>query len=162
VHVEGLPETRVTCAGMCRPAATCPARCELPVLPASLPAAQPGTLATWRFDRFGNRITSPAGEAPFLATATGPGELKTKVIEEGSGLVKIRYMLLLILIQPDCIPVPSLESKCLWKCILNKDMVLGQCDPPVNGETSENCSPSADNCGIQSLTQHASKVSREA
>lgn len=101
------------------------------MLPASLPAAQPGTLATWRFDRFGNRITSPAGEAPFLATATGPGELKTKVIEEGSGLVKIRYMLLFILIQPNCTPVHSFESNILWKCILDEDMVLGQCDPPV-------------------------------
>ena len=81
---------KVTCAGMCRPAATCPARCDLPALPASLPAAQPGSLATWRFDRFGNRITSCVGEAPFLATATGPGELKTKVLEKGDGSVEFR------------------------------------------------------------------------
>ncbi|CAL8470627.1 g10169 [Coccomyxa elongata] len=91
VHVDGMPETKVTCAGMCRPAATCPARCELPSLPALLPAAQPGSFATWRFDRFGNRLTSSVGEAPFLATGTGPGELKTKVLENGDGSAQIRY-----------------------------------------------------------------------
>jgi hypothetical protein len=56
-----------------------------------LPAAQPGTISTWRFDRFGNRITSVLREAPFLAYGKGPGDLKTRVVEMGDGSVQIRH-----------------------------------------------------------------------
>jgi hypothetical protein len=91
VHVAEAPLTKVSCRGSCRAAATCPARCAPPrAPPAPLRAGQTGSLATWRFDRFGNRITCASGEAPFLASGSGPGPLKTRVLEHGDGSVEIR------------------------------------------------------------------------
>lgn len=57
VAVAGRPNSRVTCAGACRPAATCPPRCRVEAPPAPLAAGRAGTLRAWRADRFGNRIT---------------------------------------------------------------------------------------------------------
>lgn len=57
---------------------------------AALPAAQTCTVTTWRFDKFGNRITSALGEVPFLASGCGPGTLKSRVLEKGDGSVEIR------------------------------------------------------------------------
>ena len=57
VAVAGRPNSRVTSAGACRPAATCPARCRVEAPPAPLAAGREGTLRAWRADRFGNRIT---------------------------------------------------------------------------------------------------------
>ena len=57
VAVAGRPDSRVTCAGACRPAATCPARCRVEAPPAPLAAGREGTLRAWRADRFSNRIT---------------------------------------------------------------------------------------------------------
>ena len=59
--------------------------------PLPLAAGQSGSLMTWRFDRFGNRITSAAQEVPFLATAFGPGTLRSQIIEKGDGSLEIRY-----------------------------------------------------------------------
>ena len=92
MHLAGRPETAVACHGRCRSAQTCPARCKLCCQPAALRAGQTGHLAAWRFDRFGNRITSAAGEVPFLATGSGPGLIRTQVVELGNGSLEIRYV----------------------------------------------------------------------
>lgn len=55
--VAGRPDSRVTCTGACRPAATCPARCRVEAPPAPLVAGLQGTLRGWRADRFANRIS---------------------------------------------------------------------------------------------------------
>ena len=91
MHLTEHPETAVTCHGKCRAGATCPALCELPDVPAALAAGQSGSLMTWRIDRFGNRITSAAQEVPFLATGSGPGTLRSQIIEKGDGSLEIRY-----------------------------------------------------------------------
>ena len=91
MHLAGYPETAVTCHGKCRAAQTCPALCSHPGPPAALAAGHSGTLATWRFDRFGNRITSSAHEVPFLASGSGPGILRTQIIEKGDGSLDVRY-----------------------------------------------------------------------
>ena len=90
MHLAGYPETMVTCHGKCRAAQTCPARCDPPGQPAALAAGQSGSLTTWRFDRFGNRITSAAREVPFLASGSGPGTMKTRTIEKGDGSLEVR------------------------------------------------------------------------
>lgn len=92
VHLAEHPETAVTCHGKCRAGPTCPALCERPGAPAALAAGQSGSLMTWRFDRFGNRITSAAQEVPFLATGLGPGTLRSQIIEKGDGSLEIRYV----------------------------------------------------------------------
>ena len=90
VHLAGYPETTVTCHGKCRAAQTCPALCQVPEQPAALAAGQSSSLTTWRFDRFGNRITSAAREVPFLASGSGPGPLRAQIVEKGDGSLEIR------------------------------------------------------------------------
>lgn len=90
VHLAGYPETTVTCHGKSRAAQTCPALCAQPGLPAALAAGQSGSLTTWRFDRFGNRITSAAHEVPFLASSSGVGTLRTQITEKGDGSIDVR------------------------------------------------------------------------
>ena len=92
MHLAGPPETAVACHGRCRAAQTCPSHCERPCQPSALHAGQTGHLATWRFDRFGNRITSAAREVPFLAIGSGPGSIRTQVMEVGNGSLEIRYV----------------------------------------------------------------------
>lgn len=93
VHLTGYPETAVTSHGKCRAAETCPGLCTRPNPPAALTAGQTGSLATWRFDRFGNRITSLAQEVPFLANLSGPGIVRTQIIEKGDGSLEIRFVI---------------------------------------------------------------------
>ncbi len=100
VHLAEHPEIGVTCHGKCQGGPTCPALCERPGAPGALAAGQSGSLMTWRFDRFGNRITDAAHEAPFLATGSGPGALRTQVIEKGDGSLEIRYKIALIFTLP--------------------------------------------------------------
>ena len=91
VRLAGHPETAVACHGRCRAAQTCPAHCERPSPPPALRAGQTGHLTAWRFDRFGNRITTAAGEVPLLATGSGSGSIRTQMVEMGNGSLEIRY-----------------------------------------------------------------------
>ena len=51
---------------------------------------QQGSMKLRRVDRFGNSLVGSTGELGFLATAKGPDDMVTQVVDCGDGTIDIR------------------------------------------------------------------------
>lgn len=69
---------------------TCPEKCVTVSPPLRVCAGELGTLSVQRRDKFDNNLERALSETPIVVKYEGPGALKTKVLELGTGVVEVQ------------------------------------------------------------------------